>query len=353
MKKEVLIAIFAAATLAIAIWGYKFISGKNLFSANYTYYAYFDNVQDVNTATAVQINGYEVGTVISIQPDPENIQRIMLEFTVKNSINIPDYTVVQLLPESPLGGKILELKFDKMCSGDNCAENKSILKGETVGILGSLIKDNELESTMAIVSSSIDSTLGQLGDPNSDDAVDVGFRNLAASLENFASITEQFNSIMSHSSRDLEKTLSNVANLTESMMASNKKINKMLDDLSLVTQDLKSVKMSETLESATSTLNQAETSLKTMDHMMASAQTSITELNKLLGEINAGNGSIGKMIKDESLYNNIESSTRNLDLLIQDLRLNPRRYFRIFGKKARDYEYPDNDPAELYDEGGN
>ena len=71
MKKEILIAIFAAVTLAIAIWGYNFISGKNLFTTNYTYYAYYDNVQDVNTATPVQVNGYEVGTVISIKPDPK------------------------------------------------------------------------------------------------------------------------------------------------------------------------------------------------------------------------------------------------------------------------------------------
>ena len=345
MKKEILIAIFAAVTLAVTVWGYKFISGKNLFSGNYTYYAYYDNVQDVNTATAVQINGYEVGTVLSIAPDPENIQRIRLEFSVKKDIKLPDYTVAELMPESPLGGKVIELRFDKMCTGSNCAPNKSTLQGKTVGILGSMIKADELESTMDVLSTTIDSTLGSLGDPNSNAAVDVSVRNLATTLENFAEISEKFNKLMGSSSRNMEITMANVAKLTSSLVESNEKINTMLDDLSGVTADLKDVKFSETVELTNKTLDQTEKSLQTAETTMAEANASLKEMTALLNKISEGEGSIGKMMKDEQLYDNIESTTRNLDLLIQDLRLNPRRYFRLFGKKSRDYEYPEDDPA--------
>ena len=338
MKREVLIALFAAITLAITIWGYKFISGKNLFSGNFTYYAYYDDVHDVNTATPVQINGYEVGTVLSISPDPEDISRMRLEFTVKNSIQIPDYTVAKLMPSSALGGKVVELEFDKMCSGDNCAENKSTLKGETVGILGALIKDSELQSSADIITTAIDSTLGSLGNENSQDAIDVSIRNLAVSLENFASLTGKFNNLMANSSRNMEKTIANIEELTGSLIESNSKVDKMLTDLSVVTEDLKEVKLSETVDKANGTLTQTEESLKTV-------QATMTEMKEILEKISSGEGSMGKLMHDQQLYDNLESTTRNLDLLIQDIRLNPRRYFRLFGKTSKEYEYPDDDPA--------
>ncbi len=345
MKKEVQIAIFAALTLAVTVWGYKFISGKNMFSGDKTYYAYYDNVQDVNTATPVQINGYEVGTVISINPDPDDIRRMRLGFTVKKSVKLPTYAVAELMPASPLGGKVVELRFDKMCDGSNCAENKAVLEGKTVGILNSLIKEDELERTMETVTTAIDSTLGMIGDPESDDAVDVSARNLAVTLENFASISGEFSRLMQNSSRDMEKTLSNMSEITTALVESNDKINTMLDDLSGLTSDLKEVKLSETIDLANNALAQTESSLETAESTMKEANASLEELTALLKKISEGEGSLGKLMNDEELYNNIESTTQNLDLLIQDLRLNPRRYFRLFGKKSKDYEYPVEDPA--------
>lgn len=350
MKKEILIAIFAAITLALSIWGYKFISGKNMFSGNSTYYAYYDNVQDVNTATLVQINGYEVGTVISIDPDPQDTRRIRLGFTVKKSIQLPDYTVAELIPISPLGGKAIELRFDKMCSGDNCAANKSVLEGRTVGILGSMINKEELESTMDILSVVIDSTLDQLGDSTSRAAVDVGIRSLSQSLENFAQLTDQMNQTMSRSSRNIEQTMSNLATLTGTLAKSNDKIESMITDLAALTGDLKSVKLSETVELTNKTLTQSESSLKSMETTMAEATASLDELTGILEKISKGEGAVGKLLNEEELYNNLNSTSRNIDLLIQDIRLNPRRYFRLFGKKSKEYEYPENDPADL-DEG--
>ncbi len=345
MKKEVQIALFAGITLALSIWGYKFISGKNLFSANYTYHAFYTDVHDVNTATPVQINGYEVGTVISISPDPQDVQRIRIDFTVKNEIKLPNYTIALLKPSSALGGKVIELDFDKMCVENNCAEDKSELKGVTVGIIGSLINQKELQGSMEVITSVIDSTLRGLGNPDSQDAVDVGIRNLATTLENLATITQQFNSLMANSSRNMEKTLDNISVLTGTLVKSNTKVNKMLEDLSKVTSDLKEVKLSETIKGANGTLDQAETTLKTAESTMTAANTTLSELNEILAKISEGEGTVGKLMHDDQLYNNIEATTKNLDLLIQDIRLNPRRYFRLFGKKSREYEYPEVDPA--------
>jgi len=346
MKKEIRIALLALITLAVSIWGFKFISGKNMFSGDKTYYAIFEDVQDVNTATPVQINGFEVGTVISILPEPNDIKQIKVGFTVNDKVKIPNYAIAQLMSISPLGGKRIELMFDKMCDGSNCASNKSLLKSKTVGLLGSIVSKDDMDQNIETITSTIDKTLGDLGDPSSTDAVDVSIRNLSVTLENFASISEKLELLMSRSSRNMEKTVSNISTLTESLVVSNQKVDIMLDNLATITNDLSKVRLSETIAKTEGTITQAESSLKSVENTMDQATVTLTEMKSILESMNNKDSSMGMLLNDKSLYTNIESTTKNLDLLLQDIRLNPRRYFKLFGKKVPDYEYPDSDPAQ-------
>ena len=346
MKKEIRIALLAIITLAVSIWGFKFISGKNMFSGDKTYFALFDNVQDVNTATPVQINGFEVGTVISILPEPHNIKEIRVGFTVSSKIKVPKNATAQLMSISPLGGKRIELVFDKMCEDGDCAPNKSTLNSKSVGLLGSIVSEKELDQNIATITGAIDNTLGDLGNPDSKDAIDVSIRNLAATLENFASISANLELLMSRSSRNMEKTVSNIATLTESLVVSNQKLDLMLDNVGTITSDLSQIKFSETISKTDSTISQATESLASVEQTMDQATETLKELKKMLGSMNSQDSSLGMLLNDKSLYTNIESTTKNLDLLLQDIRLNPRRYFKLFGKKVPDYEYPENDPAD-------
>lgn len=345
MKKEIRIAILAIITLAISIWGFKFISGKNLFSGDKTFYAIFEDVQDVNTATPVQINGFEVGTVISILPEPHDVNQIRVGFTVNDKVKIPTQTVAHLMAMSPLGGKRIELVFDKMCTGGDCAENKSTLKSKTIGLLGSIVSEDEMSKNIATLTTTIDQTIGDLGDPNSTDAVDVSVRNLSTTLENFAAISNDLELLMSSSSKNMEKTVANIAALTESLVASNQKLDKMLDNVGVITEDLAKVKLSETISKTEGTITQATSSLESIETTMENANLTLEELTDLLSSMNSDESSLGLLLKDKSLYTNVESTTKNLDLLLQDIRLNPRRYFKLFGKKVPDYEFPDEDPA--------
>ncbi len=345
MKREIRIALLALVTLAVSIWGFKFISGKNMFSGDKTFFAIYENVQDVNTATPVQINGFEVGTVISILPEPDDIKQIRVGFTVSDKVEIPDYTIAQLMSISPLGGKRIELVFDKMCDGSNCADNKSVLKSKNVGLFGSIISEDELDQNIEKITGTIDKTIAGLGDPNSNDAVDVSIRNLSVTLENFASISEKLETLMSRSSRNMEKTVSNISTLTESLVVSNQKVDVMLDNLATITNDLSKVKLSETISKTEGTITQAESSLKSVETTMDQATTTLSELKDIMKSMNSQESTMGMLLNDKSLYMNIESSSKNLNLLLQDIRLNPRRYFKVFGKNVPAYEYPNGDPA--------
>ena len=78
---------------------------------------------------------------------------------------------------------------------------------------------------------------------------------------------------------------------------------------------------------------------------MTEATTMVKDLNSMVAKMGSEDSSLGLLLNDKDLYNNIENSTKNLNLLLQDVRLNPRRYFKVFGKKVPAYEYPENDPA--------
>jgi phospholipid/cholesterol/gamma-HCH transport system substrate-binding protein len=84
-----------------------------------------------------------------------------------------------------------------------------------------------------------------------------------------------------------------------------------------------------------------------LDQSLHQLSSSLRSINSILADVESGEGNLGKLAQEEALYENLEKSTRELSLLLQDLRLNPKRYINVsvFGKKQKDYELPENDPA--------
>jgi phospholipid/cholesterol/gamma-HCH transport system substrate-binding protein len=345
MKKEIKIAILAIVTLALAIWGYKFLSGQNLLSGDQTFYGIYDNVQDVNTATKVQINGVVVGSVISITPQPDNVRKIKLGFTVQKDISLPPSAIADLRSSSPLGGKMIELIFDKMCNDNNCAASGDILTSRTTGLLGSMLAPNDIDPHVDKLSGIIDSTFSNIGNPDSDAALDVGIYEMSESMKNLSSITSRINKLMLRSAKDMEVTMANMAIITESLVQSQSKLDNILRNVGTVTEELSGVKIGQTMEKTNMTIDQAKASLIGVEETMAQATITMTELKSIVEKMDNGDGTLGRMLNDESLYNNLSETTREMDLLLQDIRLNPRRYFRVFGKKSSEYELPEDDPA--------
>jgi len=346
MRKEIQIALLAIIASVLAIWGFKFLSGQNLLGGANTYYTVVDNAKELNTATKVLINGYQVGTVISIDPDPTDIRNINVGFQVNKDVKIPAYTKVELRNEGPMGGKELELIFDKFCDGTNCAESGAYLKSERIGLFGSIISPEELDPHIESITSSIDKTLGKLGSPESNTALDNTIRNLSVTMDNLANSTSRFSNLMDKSSRDLEVTLSNMAILTESLVNSNTKLSAILSDVGTLTADLSKISLSETVSKSNSTIDQAGASLKSLETTMNEATLMVKDLNKVLAAMDSKDGTLGLLLNDKQLYTDLESTMQNMNLLLQDIRLNPRRYLKVFGKKVPDYELPAVDPAQ-------
>jgi len=164
-------------------------------------------------------------------------------------------------------------------------------------------------------------------------------------MENMASISANLERLMARSAKNMEVTLANTAILTESLVNSNEKLSSILNNLTQVTQDLSQIKLSETVGKTNNTIDQAKASLENIDGTMSEASQTLKDLQSVLDKMSNGDGSMAQLMNDKELYSNLEATTGNLNLLLQDIRLNPRRYFKIFGKKVPEYELPQEDPA--------
>lgn len=346
MKREIQIAILAIVTCVLAIWGFKFISGNNLFSSDKTYYTIIENGKGINSATPVLISGNVWGSVISIKPVPENIKKTKLGFQVKKEIKLPNNTVVEIKQDGPMGGKELVLVFDKYCDGNNCINEGATLPSKQIGLLGSMITPEEMQPHVESITSSIDKTIGKLGAEGSDTPLDNTIRDLSTTMDNLAISTSRFANLMNKSSSDMEKTMANMAILTEALVSSNAKLSNILNNMDALTSDLSKVKMSETVGKTNKTIDQATISLKSVETTMSEATQTMKDLNKAVAKLSSEDGSLGMLMNDKELYDNLKSSTKNMDLLLQDVRLNPRRYLKVFGKKVPKYEVPKEDPGK-------
>lgn len=348
MGKEIKIGIFTLLTLGVVIWGYLFVVGNNILADNNTFHCYYNNVKDLTVASQVMVNGYEVGAVTKIQLSPEDVSRIRVEFDVKSEIKIPKTATAHLKSMNPISGKFIDLEFDKMCSGDDCLQSGGELQGSALGLISSMVGTDEVSEYSSVIGKSLNSTIGKLGDPNSDAPLDASIRNLEIITQNLTKVTSNLNSVLYNSKDDLKATFQNMASISSNLDANNEKITSMISNLNTASRQFAEVKLSETVNKTNTTIDQATASLAEIQKTMEDAQKSVANLNEIMAKVNSGDGTLARLINDNTLYDNMEKTSKNLSLLLQDLRLNPSRYVKVsvFGGKNKDkYVHPEDDPA--------
>lgn len=308
ISKEIKTALLVIGSLALLIWGYNFLKGKDLFSSNRTFYVNYDNVEGLNQASTVTINGMIVGKVNNIFMNNEGT--ITVELSVNSPIEIPASTVAEIYSPGMLGGKQVALIVD--FSDGNLANSGDFLNsGVKIGLLDGL-------------SGKADPIMVKL------DSVLYNVNQLVVGLNN--TLDDSLKASLQNSLAELNHTLKNTTQITTGfnrIVADNEqKIGTIVSDFSETSGNLK--QMSEEL---------AQADLKaTLDKFEETADN----LSNMMAKIESGEGNLGKLINDDELYNNLEGTSKELNQLIEDIKLNPKRYLNIsvFGKKSTPYEEP-------------
>ncbi len=307
ISKEVKIGVLALVAGVILYFGFNYLKGSDLFSNKEYYYAVYPNVEGLNVSNPISINGVQVGQVAGKQLLQNAGNRVLLTLDVEKTVKLTDSTVALVASTGLLGGKEIKLIIGK----------------------GSRIL-NEGDTLIPRMETDMVAMLAEQAKPLSRD-LDTAINNLNVLLKQF----QQMSKPLSGTMKNLETTSSELNVILAQNQAAIRGIATNLHAMSSALNDSQTgVKPLMTkLNAAGDTLSRMQLA-QTVDK----ANASIANINKLLGEINQGQGSLGKLAKNDSLYNNLNRFSANLDSLMVDFRARPKRYvhFSVFGKKDKE-----------------
>ncbi|HHH52420.1 MAG TPA: MCE family protein [Bacteroidetes bacterium] len=344
MGREIKIGIFTAGIIFLLVWGYSFLKGKNFFENNKEYYIRYENVDQLEVASPVYIHGYNVGSVTKIKIDPEDFTKILVIIDVKGSIKIPKDTKAIIVSLGLVSGKGIVLDVTHDCTGEDCAQDGDYLQGEVRGMLGSMIPETDLDLYMNKLQTGLKSAVDSISGPGDGTA----FVNDAKKIiNNLASITQKLDKILDKSDKNLENSIANVESLTKSLKNSDKKIEQIIDNLDVISENLKNANIDSLVINGNETVASLSSSIKNLKGVLVKADSSLDKIDNLVADVNKGKGSLGKLMKDDQLYNELDLTVKHTNLLLQDIRLHPGRYINIslLKGKGKDYKKPEKDPG--------
>lgn len=307
LSKEFKAAILVLTSIVIFIWGFNYLKGKNIFNFSTVYYVVYDDIQGLMTGTPVSISGFNVGKVSDIEFQGKS-SKLLVTISMDKEIDISKNSIAQIYESSLIGGKAVTIK--PADDGAASAKSGDYLKGEIKPSFTDVLDErlsplqDKIES-LVIHTDSVMNKFNQTFDTKTSKNIQTIVVKFNSTLENLESLTASLDKFMKPNEGQLATSFQNIDTLTANF-----------------------AKVSKTLSKAG------------LDETITDLQKSIGNLNNLLQGINNGEGSLGKLAKDEALYQNLEKTSKQMELLLQDFRLNPKRYvhFSLFGKKAKTYQ---------------
>jgi len=315
LSREIKTGIIVVAGIVALIFGLSYLKSSALFEKSKTFYAVYDDVGGLQPGTKVTINGFNVGNVTDIR-FRDGSGKLLVTLTVTNEFEFSSNSIAELFDTGIIGGKGVQI----VPVLDNAPPAKSgdTLQSKIKPGLTELVQQKLTPLQMKVEGavSNADSLLmnvNQILDDPTKKQLQQTIASLNQLVKSFKTSADNLNVLLENNKMQLDSSLKNVSHITSNF-------SKLSD--SLVNADLGG------------TLEQF--------------QGTVGKLNSILAKIEQGEGSLGKLHKDDALYNNLAEASRELDLLLQDFRLNPKRYVNVsvFGKKQKEYTLPEDDPAE-------
>ncbi|HEX3010369.1 MAG TPA: MlaD family protein [Bacteroidales bacterium] len=303
IRKEAKIGLIAVLVIAAAIWGFSFLKGKNIFTVSKQYYAVFSNIGGLQKSSVVSANGYTIGRVSDIQFVHGQINRIIVEVSIDRQFNIPSNSIVEIYSTDFMGSKAINM----MLGHSNVfAHENDTLPGKFDGDISVLVTKKllPLKEKGERLIESIDSVMLIIKNTFTPETQD-NIRRGVASLEKII-VTQR---------EKVAVIMDNLQDITNNLKQSNGQVTNTINNLSSFSDSL------------------AQSNIKTA---IRNANSVISETNLLMQKINQNQGSVGKLINEDSIYNSLESTLKDLDNLLIDLKANPKKYvhFSVFGRKA-------------------
>lgn len=308
ISKEVRTGILAIVALVIVIVGYNYLKGQNLLDKNRNFYALYDNVEGLTPGASVTINGLTVGKVISIKfADKKGTLKV--HFSVVSDFEFSNKSVAKVYGIGFISGKSLAIVPDY--EGEP-AKDGDILPSEIENGIMELVTER-IEPLQAVIESAINDTDSLVKSVNN--VLDKDTRsNLKTAIANFTVVSSELKA----TSRSMN-----------GLLAENK------DKLSGTITNFEEI--SSNFAKISDTLSRVE-----VGALISNFENLAKDFEGIANNLKSGKGTAGKLLQDDQVYVNLERTTKQMELLLEDMRLNPKRYvhFSLFGKKAKEYNPP-------------
>lgn len=310
VNNQTKVGLFSLITVIIFIFGFYFLKGVNLFTTKSKYYAVFDNIDGIYKSNPVTVNGHHIGSVNAESFDP-NSGKITLELIIDNDFVLYDSCMASINSTDLVGSKEIAIRYK--------VSGKAYKSGDTIATYVAPDLMSKLSSAIDPLKDNITRTLHNLdsvlvavkGALAKDDQTST-IHKLNAALDNIHTLTARGGS--------LDQTLANLKSFTGNLDKNNEKINHLLANVADLTDTLKNADLGATV---------------------AKARSALSGIDTLMHGINNGEGTIGSLIKDKQVYNDLDSAVLSLNTLLVDVKAHPYRYVNIsvFGGAKRDARY--------------
>ncbi|KQO24826.1 organic solvent ABC transporter substrate-binding protein [Flavobacterium sp. Leaf82] len=312
LTREIKTAILVIASILLFIWGYSFLKGKDLFTNYKTLYVQYDNVEDLSASAPVTINGLIIGKVSKITIN-EITGKLLVELQLKTDFPISKTSKASLYSPSLIGGKqikILPNLEDKDPAVEGQTLDSTVELGLTESLGGKIEPIQQKLDLMLLNINTLVSGLNNVLDKQGQENLKKSLAELSQTMEQFHRASGSLNSILDTNKGQINGVVTN--------------FNKMSSNFNKISDSLNKADLGKTVRNLNQTL---------------------AKVDGIMNNLNSGKGTAGKLLNDDALYNNLAKTSKELELLLQDVRLYPTRYVNVslFGKKNKPYVAPAED----------
>lgn len=310
LKKEIIIGIVFIGALGLFIWGFNFLKGFNLFKEQRVFYAVYDRVSGLSKANTVSVNGLKVGQVSDIYFEPNFSGNIIVELTIETKIPIPRNSVALIYSSDLMGSKAINLKLgdagDYLLSGDTLFTEVEASLKEAVN---QQIQPLKLKAEELILSiDSVVTVIKEIFNEQAKENLTNSLTSIQQTFKNLESTSYNLDTLVAAQKTRLSQIMMNLESITTTIANNKENIDNILANFSTLSDSLARAKIPQTFENIN----------RVADDVAA-----------IVDKVNKGEGSLGMLVNDEELYLNLKETANQLQLLLEDVRLNPKRYVRF------------------------
>jgi len=313
IANETKVGILAAFSIALLIIGYNFLKGNAIFSSETVLYAKYSHVDGLAVSKPVLINGYQIGRVDKLELQTDG--SIVATLKIKGKYEIPRNSVAKLESTDLLGSKAIVMALG---TGNDFAQDGDTLNANVQkGILETVQPVQKKAELIIGKMDSILTSVNSILNPNFQKNVDKSFNSIASTLSSLESTSKKVDNLVGSEGSRISAILANVEAISGNLKQNNAKISSILNNINSITDQVAAANFKQTIDNA----NKA-----------------VADLQSIVSKINNGEGTMGLLVNDTKMYDNLNNASKNLDNLMIDLKANPKRYvhFSIFGGGKKD-----------------